>query len=170
MTEFIDILDESGHTTGKIKPREDVHKDGDWHRAVCVWIINNAGEILLQRRAPHKSYPNSWANSVIGHVMAGDTALDTTMREMVEELGVEFTKESFDYIGQLTYLKGKEFFDCYIVRTDLPLSEFKFDPAEATAIKFFTIDEITSGIQSKDDDFRAIALEELQLLLNSIKS
>ncbi|MCL2369122.1 MAG: NUDIX domain-containing protein [Alphaproteobacteria bacterium] len=168
MTEYIDVLDESGKKTGTVKSRTDVHNDGDWHRAACVWIINSNDEILLQRRVPHKSYPNSWANSVIGHVMAGDTALDTAMRETVEELGVELTKESFDYIGQLTYYKGKEFFDCYIVRIDLPLSEFKFDPVEATEIKFFTITEIVSRIQSQDDEFRAIALEELQLLLDKI--
>lgn len=30
--EYFDLLDENGSKTGKIKLREWVHKDGDWHR------------------------------------------------------------------------------------------------------------------------------------------
>ena len=48
MEEYFDILDENGKKTGKTKLRKEVHKDGDWHKAVHVWIINDKNEILLQ--------------------------------------------------------------------------------------------------------------------------
>ena len=71
--EYFDILDEHGNKTDRIKPRSEVHRDGDWHRAVHIWIINNQGEILLQRRAPDKdTHPNFWDISVGGHLQAGD--------------------------------------------------------------------------------------------------
>jgi len=87
--------------TGKVKERGRVHVDGDWHRSVQVWIVQKydsqregADEeeekvrVLLQRRSPYKdTHPNLLDVSCAGHVNAGDDVLDTTIREMEEELG-----------------------------------------------------------------------------------
>lgn len=71
-----------------------MHVEGDWHRSVQVWIVEadtNQSEkvrVLLQRRSPYKdTHPNLLDVSCAGHVNAGDDILDTTMREMNEELG-----------------------------------------------------------------------------------
>lgn len=57
--EYLDVLDEQGNLTGIKKPRKQVHMDGDWHRTIHVWIVNEKGEILLQRRCATKdSFPN----------------------------------------------------------------------------------------------------------------
>lgn len=59
--ELFDVLDENGHKTGKTKERSQVHRDGDWHRAVNIWVINDHDEVLLQKRAAHKdSWPGYW--------------------------------------------------------------------------------------------------------------
>lgn len=42
--ELIDVLDEQGNLTGAVKALENVHLDGDWHKTVHVWIMNNKGE------------------------------------------------------------------------------------------------------------------------------
>eukprot|EP00580_Thalassiosira_gravida_P006698 CAMPEP_0201639400 /NCGR_PEP_ID=MMETSP0493-20130528/19214_1 /ASSEMBLY_ACC=CAM_ASM_000838 /TAXON_ID=420259 /ORGANISM="Thalassiosira gravida, Strain GMp14c1" /LENGTH=256 /DNA_ID=CAMNT_0048112785 /DNA_START=292 /DNA_END=1062 /DNA_ORIENTATION=+ len=87
--------------TGKVKERGRVHVDGDWHRSVQVWIVQKdesqreGGDeeeekvrVLLQRRSPYKdTHPNLLDVSCAGHVNAGDDVLDTTIREMEEELG-----------------------------------------------------------------------------------
>ena len=79
--------------TGKVKERGQVHKDGDWHRSVQVWVAqkettNNSVRVLLQRRSPFKdTHPNQLDVSCAGHVNAGDDILETTMRELDEELG-----------------------------------------------------------------------------------
>ena len=78
--------------TGKIKERGQVHKDGDWHRSVQVWVAqkdtNNNVRCLLQRRSKYKdTHPNQLDVSCAGHVNAGDDILETTMRELEEELG-----------------------------------------------------------------------------------
>jgi len=39
MMELIDVLDDHGQPTGIIKPKPDVHRDGDWHRCAHVWIL-----------------------------------------------------------------------------------------------------------------------------------
>ena len=79
--------------TGKVKKRSQVHKDGDWHRSMHLWIyqFDSANEnvrVLLQRRSPYKdTHPDMLDVSCAGHVNAGDDILETTMREMEEELG-----------------------------------------------------------------------------------
>jgi len=43
--ELIDILDEQGNPTGQVKPQPDVHRDGDWHKTVHLWILNSSGKL-----------------------------------------------------------------------------------------------------------------------------
>lgn len=59
--------------------RGDVHRDGDYHRAVHIWIFaENTQQLLLQRRADCKdSWPGLWDISSAGHISAGDSSLVT---------------------------------------------------------------------------------------------
>ena len=54
-----------------------VHRDGDYHKAVQVWIyVESTGELVLQKRADRKdSWPGLWDTSSAGHISAGDTSL-----------------------------------------------------------------------------------------------
>ena len=71
--EYLDILDEEGNKIG-IKSRQDVHRDGDWHKVAFIFVVNDKGEIILQKRSKEKeSNPNKWTASASGHLSAGDT-------------------------------------------------------------------------------------------------
>ena len=37
--ELIDVLTRAGELTGVRKPKPEIHRDGDWHRAAHVWIV-----------------------------------------------------------------------------------------------------------------------------------
>lgn len=50
MEEYFDVLNNKGDYTGKIESREKCHKEGLWHKAVAVFVINSKGQVLLQRR------------------------------------------------------------------------------------------------------------------------
>lgn len=100
-TLFNSIIDESWgelhfphpKPTGESKERSKVHADGDWHRSVQVWIVQQDPNsrkvlVLLQRRSNFKdTHPNLLDVSCAGHVNAGDDILQTTLRELREELG-----------------------------------------------------------------------------------
>lgn len=43
MEEYFDVLNEKGEYTGKAETREKCHKEGLWHKAVVVFIINSKG-------------------------------------------------------------------------------------------------------------------------------
>lgn len=57
--------------------RGEVHRDGDYHRAVHVWIfVESTQQLLLQLRSDHKdSWPGQWDISSAGHISAGDPSL-----------------------------------------------------------------------------------------------
>ncbi|VAH32287.1 unnamed protein product [Triticum turgidum subsp. durum] len=67
----------NGYTV--VVPRTEVHRDGDCHRAVHVWIYyESTGELLLQRRADCKdSRPGQWDISSAGHITVGDSSLSS---------------------------------------------------------------------------------------------
>ena len=46
MEEYIEILDEEGISTGEIKERNAVHKDGDWHKVIQIFIVN--GDLIQE--------------------------------------------------------------------------------------------------------------------------
>ncbi|KAG4201867.1 hypothetical protein ERO13_A05G304350v2 [Gossypium hirsutum] len=81
--EYLDVLTKIGKKIGKkiggSKPRGDVHRDGDYHKAVHVWIFTESTqELLLQKRADCKdSWPGLWDISSAGHISSGDSSLIT---------------------------------------------------------------------------------------------
>ena len=81
--ELFDVLDEAGARTGAVKARAAVHRDGDFHRAAHVWVLDPAGRTLLARRSASKdSYPGAWDMAADGHVGAGEASLVAAAREV----------------------------------------------------------------------------------------
>jgi 8-oxo-dGTP diphosphatase len=92
MVEFIDIVDKNNKPLNIKKNRNDVHKDGDWHRASHIIIINN-NEVLCNKRSSKKDiFPNQWDIIVGGHVKSGETFETTAILELREELGIKAKK------------------------------------------------------------------------------
>ena len=62
--ELLDVLNAAGLPTGEAKARALVHRDGDLHRTLHVWIVKDDRNVLLQRRAATKDpwrlqFPNT---------------------------------------------------------------------------------------------------------------
>lgn len=160
--EYLDILTKSGERTGVRKPRRDVHRDGDYHRAVHVWIYSESThELLLQKRADCKdSWPGQWDISSAGHISAGESSLVTARRELHEELGVDLSKDAFELlfvflqecvINDGTYINN-EFNDVYLVTTisPIPLEAFTLQETEVSAVKYISCDEYKSLLEKAD--------------------
>ena len=97
--ELLDVLDENGNLTGRAEERKIVHEQGLWHIHVGVWIMNQKGELLFQKRSPNKIInPNTWTRTG-GHVDSGETPIKGIQRETEEEIGVKIPLEKFENIG-----------------------------------------------------------------------
>ena len=175
MTELFDVLDENGNKTGIIKSREDVHRDGDWHRTVHIWIVNNQDEILLQKRSPNKdSYPNMWDISCAGHLSAGDSSLIGAIRELREELGLDITSSQLRLIGQRkkfgktnkTFINN-EFSDVYLLYLPSEINIFQLQKEEVSAVKFISLHEFRNMIKMRDQTL-LMHDDEFVMLFNAL--
>ncbi len=94
-----EVLDEQGHKTGKILPRDRVHAQQFWHEVVNVWIVNGNGDVLLQLRAPGVELcPNVWDVAVGTHVHPGEDPLAAAVRCLHSELGIDILPESIKHL------------------------------------------------------------------------
>lgn len=149
--ELIDVTTPSGELTGVRKPKDAVHRDGDWHVAAHVWITTGDGRIILQRRALTKeNYPGLWDVSAAGHVSAGETAAAAAVRETAEELGVTLAPGALVPIGRVAepvVLNGGAYLDneiheIFLVRFESDLPPICIDPVEVAEAAIITIDEL----------------------------
>jgi isopentenyl-diphosphate Delta-isomerase len=89
MQEFFDVVDEDDTVVDK-QPRGECVNRGLLHRAILVFLVNDQGQVYLQKRARDVLfYPGYWSASVTGHVSSGETYLEAAKREVEEELGID---------------------------------------------------------------------------------
>lgn len=169
MLELLDILTPDGLPTGTTKPKHEVHRDGDWHRAAHLWIVTRDGRVLLQRRSESKeSWPGRWDVSVAGHVNAGESGRDAAVREAFEELGLRFAADELVLLGTLRYqvvLNGgtyieNELHEVFLARRDIAIDALALDPVEVAEAALIGPDEL--------DGYALVPHPESYALLRSV--
>ena len=84
---FIALVDEQDHILG-YEEKLLVHRQGLLHRAFSIFVLNERGEILLQRRAWQKYHsPGLWTNTCCSHGIEGEPLAVTAARRLQEEMG-----------------------------------------------------------------------------------
>ena len=141
--EYLDVLDEFGNKTGVKKLREEIHKDGDWHACVHVWLINSSGQILLQKRSSNtRTYPGLWAYSAGGHILAGENPEDAVVRETFEEMGLTVTKDEIKFIfinKNQDILNNNQLDHVFIIKKDINIQDLTIDPTEVEKVEWFDL-------------------------------
>lgn len=108
------LVNEQDEAIGTMEKMEAHHK-GLLHRAFSVFVINDAGEILLQRRALEKYHSAGlWTNACCSHPFPGETIAAAAHRRLQEEMGFDCELEEI-----FTFTYRAEF--------DNGLTEHEFD-------------------------------------------
>ncbi|CAD5186278.1 unnamed protein product, partial [Musa acuminata subsp. malaccensis] len=163
--EHLDVLTRTGEKTGVSKLRSLVHRDGDYHRAVHVWIYSESTqELLVQKRADCKdSWPGQWDISSAGHISAGDSSLLSARRELYEELGIDLPKDAFELlfvflqecvINNGNYINN-EFNDVYLVTTlsPIPMEAFTLEESEVSSVKYIHWKDYKNVLEEGDEQY-----------------
>ncbi|MDA1195056.1 MAG: isopentenyl-diphosphate Delta-isomerase [Planctomycetota bacterium] len=129
------VVDEQNNVL-EYRPKADVHAgDGILHRAFSVFLFNDQGEVLLQRRAEGKPlWPDYWSNACCSHPRRGETEAAAAVRRLAEELGIQAEPE---YIYSFTYHarygeagSERELCSVFLARTDAPIVANRSEIAE----------------------------------------
>ncbi|MFA6305941.1 MAG: NUDIX domain-containing protein [Candidatus Gracilibacteria bacterium] len=160
--EYFDLYDKNGKQLNQTKLRTEVHKDGDWHAAVDIWILNSHGELLLQKRAKQKeSFPGLWEVSCSGHISEGEDSKTSAIREIKEELGLDVEERELKFLFKAkdTCITNKGTFinnehkDIYLIKKDIEIKNLKPDPSEISEVKFMKIEDLKAQIEAHDKKF-----------------
>lgn len=137
--ELFDVVTEDGELTGITKRRADVHRDGDWHRAIHVWVwgVDDTGPYLLlnQRSRDKDTFPGLLDVTVGGHLAAGETVAEA-FREIEEEIGVTADPAHFRFLEtrKASGIIERELQEVFLYRDNRPLDLFRPNPAELQGI------------------------------------
>jgi isopentenyl-diphosphate Delta-isomerase len=141
--ELVVLVDRHDTSVG-VAPKLAAHRDGLLHRAVSVLLFDDAGRVLLQRRAAGKYHsPLLWSNTCCGHPRPNESPHDVARRRLREEMGIASCRlESaawFVYRADVGALVEFELDHVYVGRwsgTPRP------DPREVASWRWCTLDEL----------------------------
>lgn len=156
---LIDVLDENGNPTGESKTKAEIHEHGLWHNSSHIWIYNSNGEIMLQLRAKDKySYPGLWDISAAGHTDSGETPIESAVREMKEEIGLDVTPEQLEFGGKRKFSQPientdwyeNEFGYIYFYKYDGRVNDLSMPDGEVEKLEFISIDRFGSEVNDPE--------------------
>ena len=141
--ELVDIVDENNKLTGQVEERWVAYNKGLWRRTVSCWIMNEKGEVLLQKRTANKlRNPNKWAKTG-GQVDSGETVEEAIFREVKEELGIEIPKKQIKVIDiHKSDDKNKRFSYNFIFIVNYKINDYILQKEEVADVKYVNIEEI----------------------------
>ena len=162
--EYLEIVDEENNLTGKTEERDIVHAKGLWHREIAVWIMNEKGEVLLQKRSPNKKQgANNWSTSCAGHIDIGEEPKKSAIREIREELGIP-VKE--DDLKHLFTAKNKRVLTNSF---NTPIEEFTIDTEEVSEIKYIPFEEFEQLVKDKPANAPFTAREYMPAIVEELR-
>lgn len=162
--EFFEILTEDGNKTGKLKLRDLIHKDGDWHGAfhMHVYGLNPQPYILFQKRAMSKDIsPGKLDTAVGGHYNVGET-IDDGVREANEETGLVVDPKDLVNIGRrfhqdrLAGVTNREVQDVTLYRCEQPLDKYTLQEEEVAALVKIAVKDVIALLSGDVGKLRGV--------------
>lgn len=138
--ELFIIIDENDTILG-YKTREECHNDPSLlHRSIHIAILNDKGEVLLQKRSKNKDLNPGWyCISVGGHVEKGETDEQTAHREIVEELGID--NVDLEFVTTFLAWNTPDSERVALFKTNYN-GDFNYNKDEIEDVAFFTREEV----------------------------
>jgi isopentenyl-diphosphate Delta-isomerase len=165
------LVDEQDRQTGTMEKME-VHEKAILHRAFSIFIFNDKGEILLQKRAEKKYHSGGlWTNTCCSHPRPGENTMDAANRRLQEEMGFSTPlNKAFTFIYKAPFDNGlteHEYDHVFVGNFNGPV---KPDPDEVEDYCYQSLDGLKQSLQTHPGHFTEwfkIALPKLESWLNS---
>lgn len=134
---------------------EEILRNKQLHKEICVFILNDQKEVLLQKRSPNKkAYPNRWA-LLTGRVELNETFKNAAIREINEEVGLKINKENLNLFSKRTFTNDNIHYEItyfYYIKSNLKESDFIIQKEELSQVKWINIDVVIDMIEKQQDN------------------
>ena len=154
-SEELILVDADDNPLGTLSKAACHDGDGVLHRAFSLFVFNEAGELLLQRRSAEKRlWPMYWSNSCCSHPRAGETLDVAVGRRAEQELGIGCSSEfiyRFAYHARFGDLGSeREMCSVYLCRNSEELSP---NPHEIAEIRFVSPGQLEAEFARSPEQF-----------------
>jgi len=151
--EIFDLYNNIGEHINKTAPRGSSLNEGEFHLVAHIWIKNNEGKYLVQKRNKQSDWVFGQYAATGGAVTTGENSLLGAQRETFEEMGIMIDLDKFKLVKRYYIKDPKASFitDLYLVKENILLSELNLEYNEVSACKYMSMDEIKELV--KDDMF-----------------
>ncbi|MEO6729714.1 MAG: isopentenyl-diphosphate Delta-isomerase [Ferruginibacter sp.] len=150
------LVDEMDQQVGTMEKME-VHQKALLHRAFSIFIFNEKGEMLLQKRAANKYHSAGlWTNACCSHPQPGTETLQAAYERLQEEMGFTTTlKKAFHFIYTAPFDNGltEHEFDHVFVGTHA--GNIIPNPDEVADFCFKPVNDIKHSMQLHADKYTA---------------
>jgi len=122
-----------------VAPKLEAHRAGWLHRAVSVVLFDDAGRLLIQRRAAGKYHCGGlWSNTCCGHPLPGESVAEAANRRLRQELGIADCRltgaSEFLYYARVNHGLVEHELDHVLVGEWV--GEVRPEPSEVSAIRW----------------------------------
>jgi len=181
MSEIFDVVDEKGMPTGRTIERSEAHATGTRHRTAHIWVIRereDGFDVLLQKRALNKdSFPGRFDTSSAGHIQAGDEPLESAIRELGEELGIQASAEELEPAGTFCIQYEKEFYGkmfrdseiafVFVYRNSVDINKLTIQKEELDCVEWFDLLDTYKQCQLHNQKF-CVPIKGLEVLMKHL--
>jgi len=147
--------------------KADAHDGGGiLHRAFSLFLFNEAGELLLQQRAPSKRlWGGYWSNSCCSHPRRGESLAVATSRRLLDELNFD---TELEYVYRFCYeaefgSAGSENELCHVY-LGRATEDIRPNESEISGIRYITAARLAKELEQHPDSFTPWFKQEWQEL------
>ena len=142
MTERYNVLTEKRVPTGRTRARFEPLAEGEYRLGAEIWIFHPDGRLMITKRSAEKRHcPGMW-ECTGGFVCAGETTLDTILREVREEIGLSLKEEDVRLVA--TERVDGQYIDLFTATADVEIASLTLQPEEVTDAKWVSLDELAA--------------------------
>ena len=149
------LVDAEDREIGHLSKAEAHQGPGVLHRAFSLFVFDERGRALLQRRAAGKRlWPDYWSNTCCSHPRRGESMEQAIHRRLQEELGLRCALEfvfKFEYHAQFD-ADGAEHELCWVYR-GISNDEPAFNRSEISDIRYVEPATLDREIARAPDTF-----------------
>ncbi|MFT3682938.1 MAG: isopentenyl-diphosphate Delta-isomerase [Ferruginibacter sp.] len=163
------LVNEKDQQTGTMEKME-AHRKALLHRAFSIFIFDEKGNMLLQKRAAGKYHsPGLWTNACCSHPQPGEDIVKAAEKRLYEEMGFTTPLEKkFSFTYKASFENGLTEYEYDHVFTGVYSGPVKPDAEEVSDYCFLTVADIKNALQEEPHLYTAWFKIAFPLLLSNL--